>query len=216
VFGLEAAAKERWLTTNKRNRIPVRSGVVWITGIPASGKTTTGKTLYEALRAEGVEDVVWLDGEQVREMLKDRFGFSSDEREKVAEQVVRLVREYNEQGKVVIVSTISHRIETRRWIRARLGRFLEVYLKCPVEVCAERDYKDNYRKAFAGKFDNFPGVTEPYEESDPELVLCTATHSVAECGEALLRRVREFITPPADVAAASDSAAAARQSRCAP
>jgi len=168
-------------------------GTIWITGIPASGKTTLGKSLYEALLSRGISNVEWLDGEEVRKRLKDMYGFSTDDRTEVARYVIKLVREYNAEGKVVVVSTISHRIETRSWIRSEIDRFMEVYLKCSADVCAARDYKDNYRKAFSGEYSNFPGVTEPYEESSPELVLDTAGSSVAECSELLVARTLEFI-----------------------
>ena len=169
-------------------------GTIWITGIPASGKTTLGKSLYEALLSKGVSNVEWLDGEEVRKRLKDMYGFSENDRTEVARHVIKLVNEYNSAGKVVVVSTISHRIETRSWIRSEIQRFLEVYLKCPAGVCAARDYKDNYRKAFCGEYSNFPGVTEPYEESEPELVLDTANSSIAECSELLIARALEFIS----------------------
>ncbi|MBC8373132.1 MAG: adenylyl-sulfate kinase [Phycisphaerae bacterium] len=168
-------------------------GTIWITGIPASGKTTLGKCLYEALLSRGISNVEWLDGEEVRKRLKDMYGFSTDDRTEVARYVIKLVREYNTEGKVVLVSTISHRIETRSWIRSEIDRFMEVYLKCSAGVCAARDYKDHYRKAFNGEYSNFPGVSEPYEESDPELVLDTANSSVSECSELLVARALEFI-----------------------
>ena len=175
-------------------------GTIWITGIPASGKTTLGKCLYEALLSRGISNVEWLDGEEVRKRLKDLYGFSTDDRTEVARYVIKLVREYNAEGKVVVVSTISHRIETRSWIRSEIDRFMEVYLKCPAGVCAARDYKDNYRKAFSGEYSNFPGVSEPYEESNPELVLDTAGSSVSECSELLVARALEFIGVPSPAA----------------
>ena len=182
------------------DRDSIIPGTIWITGIPASGKTTLGKSLYEALLSKGVSNVEWLDGEEVRKRLKDLYGFSTDDRTEVARHVIKLVRQYNAEGKVVVVSTISHRIETRSWIRSEIDRFMEVYLKCAVDVCAARDYKDNYRKAFNGEYGNFPGVTEPYEESDPELVLDTANSSVAECVAPLVKCAMEFITVPSQAA----------------
>ena len=70
---------------------------------------------------------------------------------------------------------------------------MEVYLDCPVEVCAARDYKEHYRKAYGGSYDNFVGVTEPYEKSDhPELTLDTANRSVEDCMATLLDRTLAF------------------------
>jgi adenylylsulfate kinase len=172
---------------------------IWITGVSASGKTTMGKYLSEALVSRGVSNVKWLDGEDVRKSMKNKFGYSVKDRTEVIRHMITLANEHNAEGGVVVVSTISHRREVRSQVRSEIDNFMEIFLKCPVEVCAARDFKDNYRRAFAGEYSNFPGVTEPYEESSPELVLDTANCSISECGELLTRHVLDFLhaeTPP--------------------
>jgi adenylylsulfate kinase len=156
-----------------------------------------GKYLSEALVSQGISNVKWLDGEDVRKSLRSKFGYSVKDRTEVIRHMIMLANQYNAEGNVVVVSTISHRREVRSWVRSEIGDFMEIFLKCPVEVCAARDFKDNYRRAFAGEYSNFPGVTEPYEESSPELVLDTANCSISECGELLTRHVLDFLHPVA-------------------
>ena len=85
--------------------------------------------------------------------------------------------------------------QTREDIRQKLGSdFLEVFLKCSVNMCASRDYKGHYNKAFAGEYSNFVGVTEPYQVSDqPDLIVDTETNSVDYCVKILLRRSLQFL-----------------------
>ena len=167
-------------------------GTIWITGLSASGKTTLGKQLHEDLKSREINEVILLDGEAVRERIGN-FGYTNEERNKVAFRIAEIALESNKNGKVVIVAGITHQRKTRAKIREYLGQYTEVYLKCPVDVCAARDYKGNYRKAFAGELDNFVGVTFPYEESDPELILDTQTKSAEECSKILLTHVLNFI-----------------------
>ena len=89
--------------------------------------------------------MVLLDGEDVRDILKN-FRYASKDRKSVALKKAELALELNYEGKIVIVTGISHQRETRIKIREYLGRFMAVYLKCPIEECARRDYKGNYTK----------------------------------------------------------------------
>ena len=92
------------------------------------------------------------------------------------------------------VCTIGHHRQTRERVREKIGRFFEVYLDCPVEVCAERDRNGHYAKAFAGLYDDFIGVTEPYQVSERvELVLDTDRKPVDECSAILLKEALEFL-----------------------
>jgi len=165
---------------------------IWITGLSVSGKTTLGERLERELLSLGIENVVLLDGEVIRERLKN-FKYASNDRNYIAFKKAELALEHNKEGKIVIVTGITHQREIRAKLREYLGRFMEVYLKCPVEVCAQRDYKGNYQKAYAGELENFVGVTVPYEESNPELVLDTDKESVEECSRILVRHALDFI-----------------------
>jgi adenylylsulfate kinase len=167
---------------------------IWITGISAAGKSTLGSGLCDALRAAGMNEFELLDGEEVRARLTRKYGYSTEERNALAFVIGEMALEANEAGRVAIVCAISHVRETRQRIRTSIGRFMEVYLDCPVEVAADRDYKHQYEKALAGEIDNFIGVTEPYQASDdPELVLHTGKQSPAECLAELVKATFEFL-----------------------
>ena len=134
-----------------------------------------------------------IDGEEIRPKLDRVYGYSRQERNLVVLSVAKIAREHNGEGRGVIVCSIAHVRETRQRVRHYLDRLMEVYLDCPVEVCAARDYKGHYRKAYGGSYDNFVGVTEPYEKSDhPELTLDTANRSIEDCMATLLDRTLAF------------------------
>lgn len=172
-------------------------GTVWITGISAAGKTTLGRGLVRSLRERGIASVEILDGEEVRARLDRQYGYTTAERSALSLFIAGLAEQANRDGKLAIVCAISHVHETRLEIRGRLGHFMEVFLDCPVEAAAARDYKDQYARAFAGDIDNFIGVTEPYQPSDhPELVLATASEPPERSLERLNEAVLEFIGLP--------------------
>ena len=170
------------------------TGTIWITGLSASGKTTLGLQLREALVSEGIRNVELLDGEELRKGLGKSYGFSTEERNAFALDIGQLAQECNERGHIAIVCAISHVREIRLKIRKQIARFTEVYLSCPVDVCAHRDYKGQYRKAFSGIYDNFIGVTEPYQLSDqPDLIVDTANGSREHCSTVLLEHTLAFL-----------------------
>ena len=169
---------------------------VWITGLSASGKSTLGEGLSEHVRSLGVSCEL-LDGEAVRTRLDRVYGYSVEERNLVVEQIEHMAADAMSRGLLAIVATISHVAATRSAVRARLGSFFEIYLKCPPEVCALRDSKGNYARALRGELANFIGIDLPYEESsDPELVIDTArlaaTDTLALAIEHIERRVLAF------------------------
>ena len=169
---------------------------IWITGITASGKTTLGRKLYQYLQSLYPEDrLEFLDGDEIRKKLDREYGHSTSERMAVLGKIVEMAEALNQRGKIVIVSTVSHKKEMREFARSRIAHFFEVYLQCSVKDCAERDYKGHYQKAMAGEYDLFAGVTEPYETSEaPELVLDTASQSIEVCSQTLCDRVTDFLT----------------------
>ena len=122
------------------------------------------------------------------------YGYSTEDRNAVLTETTRFAIERNNLGYVCIICTIAHVRTTRESIRERIGNYMEVYLDCPVGVCAKRDKKGQYSKAFAGRYDNFVGVDEPYQRSDDvELTLDTYRESIEECSAILLRKTLSFL-----------------------
>lgn len=170
-------------------------GAIWITGISAAGKSTLGEKLCEKFRLGGFDNLVFLDGEEIRKHLDRPYGRSVEERFLVAKNIVRIASEKINEGKLVVVATISHKISMREMARQKLEPFMEVFLQCPVEICMQRDYKGHYQRAIAGEYEVFIGITDPYETYDrPELILDTANLSINVCSEILYQKSLQFFS----------------------
>ncbi|HXF06522.1 MAG TPA: adenylyl-sulfate kinase [Blastocatellia bacterium] len=158
---------------------------LWFTGLPSSGKTTLSRQVEALLRARGLKVEV-LDGDEVRENLSPTLGFTKEDRDLHIRRIAYVAKLLVRNGVIVIVAAISPYRAARDQARATIGRFVEVYVHCPVEVCIERDVKGLYRKALAGMIPHFTGISDPYEEPlQPELII----HSHQETPEESARRV---------------------------
>jgi adenylylsulfate kinase len=110
-------------------------------------------------------------------------------------ETAKIALDFNQQGYITIVATIAHVRSTRDRVREKIPNFMEVYLDCPVEVCAGRDPKGHYAKAIAGLYDTFIGVTAPYQRSEHvELTLHTHRSGIEECASTLLTETLGFLT----------------------
>jgi adenylylsulfate kinase len=161
--------------------------VAWIEGIPCAGKTTVARAVAERLRALGREVEV-LDGDEVRKMFSPELGFSRKDREMHARRVSYVARMLARHGVVVLVAMITPYETSRQAARATVGpRFSEIWLRCPVEVCRQRDAKGLYRTDRAGGA-KVTGMGDPFEEPlGPELVVDTSTESAAASAEKVVR-----------------------------
>jgi len=176
------------------NDLNIAPGTIWITGLCASGKTTLGKSLYEDLMGMGVKNVEFFDGEDLRQKFDRTYGYSPEERLIALKKMIEIVCDCNKQGKIAIISVLSHKKKAREYARRTIKNFMEIHLDCPVDVCAKRDFKDHYRRAFAGEYENFIGVTEPYEVSDsPELEVDTASNTIEESSKIILQQTLLFL-----------------------
>src|SRR5204862_7738708 len=156
-----------------------------------SGKTTITNVLVKELRRRGSKLEV-LDGDVVRENLSKGLGFSKEDRDTNIRRIAFVADLLSRNGVPVITAAISPYRELRDEARELMGeRFIEVFVKASVEVCAERDPKGLYEKAFAGEIKEFTGVSDPYEEPlDPEITLDTE-HDSAEDDAAKIISVLE-------------------------
>jgi adenylylsulfate kinase len=170
------------------------ASTIWITGITASGKTTLGRKLFEQLIEKGVQPLEFLDGEEYRKRLDKTYGHSIEDRMLLSKKWVEIVHEKNRLGINVIISTVSHKKVMREYARSKIPRFMEIFLNCSSEVCANRDHKGHFKLAQKGEYELFPGVTEAYEPSDaPELMLKTDEKPLKECINILYREVSFFL-----------------------
>src|ERR1700736_6783018 len=135
---------------------------LWFTGLSGAGKTTISHLVETALRDRGSRVEV-LDGDIIRENLSKGLGFSKEDRDTNISRIAFVADLLSRNGVPVITAAISPYRETRREARALMGeRFIEGFVKASVEVCAERDVKGLYAKAFSGEIDHFTGVSDPY------------------------------------------------------
>lgn len=158
---------------------------VWFTGLPSSGKSTLACLLKEDLDRRNVP-VEILDGDEVRQRLTRGLGFSKEDRDENIRRIAYVANLLSRNGVVAITAAISPYRMVRDEARDEIKQFIEIYVKCPLEVCIARDVKGLYRRALAGEIQNFTGVSDPYEQPlHPELVI----EADQEGPEASLKRI---------------------------
>jgi adenylylsulfate kinase len=175
---------------------------VWTTGLSGSGKTTIARELEKQLLARGVK-VEILDGDIVRTNLSKGLGFSKEDRDINIRRIGFVADLLSRNGVIAITAAISPYRSIRDEVRDHTERFVEVYVKAPLEVCESRDVKGMYAKARAGEIKGFTGIDDPYEEPlEAEVVCETATESVLESVAKIVAELerRGHIPAPAAVA----------------
>ncbi len=144
---------------------------LWFTGLSGSGKTTASRLVEKELRGRGLK-VEMLDGDVVRENLSKGLGFSKEDRDTNIRRIGFVCELLTRNNVIAISAAISPYRAVRDENRTRIGRFVEVYAKCPINVLADRDVKGLYKKALAGEIKNFTGIDDPYEEPlAPEIII---------------------------------------------
>src|ERR1044072_5874156 len=146
---------------------------LWFTGLSGAGKTTLARLVESELKARGCK-VEILDGDIIRMNLSKGLGFSKEDRDTNIRRIGFVCELLTRNDVVAIAAAISPYREARDEVRSRIGSFIEIYVKCPLEVLSERDVKGLYKKALAGEIKHFTGVDDPYEEPlSPEIVVYT-------------------------------------------
>jgi len=169
-----------------------RGFTLWFTGLPGAGKTTVAEIVEKELRERG-RRVEVLDGDIVRTNLSKGLGFSREDRNINVLRIGFVANLLTRNGVAVIVSAISPYKEPRDQVRRRIIDFVEVFVDAPLEVCAERDVKGLYKKAFAGEIEQFTGVSDPYEPpAAPDLVLKTAEEEPEESARKVIEKLEFF------------------------
>ncbi|UCD45514.1 MAG: adenylyl-sulfate kinase [Candidatus Bathyarchaeota archaeon] len=164
----------------------------WFTGLPCSGKTTVADGVADALRKRDLR-VERLDGDIVRKGLTSDLGFSKEDRDENIKRVTFVAKLLTRNGVAVLATFVSPYRERRRKTREEIGEFIEVYTRCPVDICIERDIKGMYKKALAGEINNFTGIDDPYEEpEDPELIVDTDKETIEESVKKVLAKLEEL------------------------
>ena len=182
------------ITKEDRVKLLNQKGVtIWLTGLSGSGKSTIGVELEHAL-IENKYHAYILDGDNIRHGLNKNLGFSPEDRSENIRRIGEVAKLFTDANIITIAAFISPYRADRDAVRKLLkdGKFIEVYVKCSVEVCEERDTKGLYKKARAGEVKDFTGISAPYEEPhNPELTIDSSNLSVEESTRAILNYLVE-------------------------
>lgn len=164
------------VTRERREKLNGHESVLlWFTGLSGSGKSTLAHTVEEELHRVNCRTIV-LDGDNIRHGLCGDLGFSDQDRVENIRRIGEISKLFLEAGTITLCAFISPFKKDRQQVRDLVGKsnFIQIYCKCPVEVCEQRDVKGNYKKARAGIIKNYTGISAPYEEPDADLVINTA------------------------------------------
>lgn len=163
--------------------------VLWLTGLPGSGKTTTGKLLQRELQHKALKAEL-LDGDELRKIISSELGFSKQDREMHAKRVTYIGRLLARNGVIPIIALISPYRSIRESARKAIGKdFVEVYVQCSLDICQKRDPKGLYKDAARGAIKNMTGPQDPYEPpSNPEIIIDTEHSLPGEC----VKKIMEY------------------------
>ncbi|AOH55178.1 adenylyl-sulfate kinase [Peribacillus muralis] len=165
-----------------------KSYILWFTGLSGSGKSTIANMVEAKLHAKGVSTYI-LDGDNLRNGLNEDLGFSMDDRKENIRRIGEVSKIFVDSGIVVLATFISPYANDREDVRKKVesDEFIEIYVKCPIEACEERDPKGLYKKARIGKITDFTGVSAPYEEPEnPEIIIETSENTIEECVQQII------------------------------
>lgn len=187
---------KRTITRTDRERLHGHQGfVVSVTGLSASGKTTLAHLVENQLHQAGHSTFI-LDGDILRQGLCFDLGFGESDRRENIRRVGDAARLFVDAGVIVLTALIMPFRADRRRMRAKFapGEFIEVYANCPLDVCAARDPKGLYRRAFAGDVPDFTGVSSPYEPPEnPEIEVRTDLRAPVEAAAKVVNYLKKHL-----------------------
>ena len=160
-----------------------KSAILWFTGLSGSGKSTIAHAAEEKLHSLGRLTYVF-DGDNVRHGLCSDLSFSPEGRAENLRRIAEMVKLFLDAGIICMSAFISPLRDDRIKVKEIINcdRFFEVYVKCPLEVCEQRDAKGLYKLARQGKIKNYTGISAPYEEPEnPDLILETDKCDLEQC-----------------------------------
>ena len=177
------------ITKEDRAKLLNQKGVtIWLTGLSGSGKSTIAVELEHAL-VENRHQAYILDGDNIRHGLNKNLGFSPEDRTENIRRIGEVAKLFTEANIITVAAFVSPYREDRDNVRKLLnhGEFIEIYVKCSLEVCEARDTKGLYKKARTGEVKDFTGISAPYEEPlNPELTIDSSKLSVEKSTRAIL------------------------------
>ncbi len=170
-----------------------RGAAVWFTGLSGAGKSTLAHAVEERLHTLGYRTFVF-DGDNVRHGLCGDLSFSTADRSENIRRIGEMVKLFVNAGVIALTAFISPFRADRERVRTIVGEqdLLEVYCRCAIEVCEQRDVKGLYKRARAGEIRDFTGISSPYEAPEqPCLALDTGAQSLEQCVDQVIQLLRD-------------------------
>ena len=165
-----------------------RSLIIWFTGLSGAGKSTLANALEARLHSQNCATIV-LDGDNVRHGLCGDLGFSAEDRVENIRRIGEMAKLFIDAGVIALTAFISPYASDRRRVRDLVGDddFVEIYCRCSLETCEDRDVKGMYQKARRGEISEFTGISSPYEEPErAEIIVDTDQHTIEECVDQII------------------------------
>ena len=167
-----------------------RGFTVWLTGLSGSGKTTIANLLDLRIEEIGLKVEV-LDGDSVRMSLSKGLGFTREDRDENVKRIGYVCKLLSRNDVVAIAAVVSPYRQAREQLKNEIERFVEVYVRCPIEVCKQRDVKGLYKKVMLGELQGFTGISDPYEEpTHPDLIVESDRETPQQSVEKILSKLK--------------------------
>ena len=178
----------------RETKLKQRGVLLWLTGLPSSGKSTIAYTVEHALANRGHLAYV-LDGDNIRFGLNGNLGFSAEDRTENIRRIGEVGKLFVDGGFLTLASFVSPYSEDRDAVRELMGEgdFVEIFIDTAVEICEERDPKGLYKKARSGEIPNFTGFSDPYEVPEkPEMIIKTADWTAEEAAVLIIEMLEKL------------------------
>ncbi|UYO33148.1 adenylyl-sulfate kinase [Bacillus halotolerans] len=169
-----------------------KSCALWFTGLSGSGKSVLANAVDKKLYRMGIRSYV-LDGDNIRHGLNRDLGFRTEDRIENIRRIGEVAKLFVDSGQMILTAFISPFREDRDMVRALFpdGEFLEIYVKCPLQVCEQRDPKGLYKKARNGDIKHFTGIDSPYEAPlSPDLIIESDQTSIADGADLIIKELQ--------------------------
>ena len=178
----------------RETKLKQKGVLLWLTGLPSSGKSTIAYTVEHALVNRGHLAYV-LDGDNIRFGLNGNLGFSAEDRTENIRRIGEVGKLFVDGGFLTLASFVSPYSEDRDAVRELMGEgdFVEIFIDTAVEICEERDPKGLYKKARTGEIPNFTGFSDPYEvPAKPEMIIKTADWTAEEAAVLIIQMLEKL------------------------
>ena len=178
----------------RETKLKQKGVLLWLTGLPSSGKSTIAYTVEHALVNRGHLAYV-LDGDNIRFGLNGNLGFSAEDRTENIRRIGEVGKLFVDGGFLTLASFVSPYSEDRDAVRELMGEgdFVEIFIDTAVEICEERDPKGLYKKARTGEIPNFTGFSDPYEVPEkPEMIIKTADWTAEEAAVLIIEMLEKL------------------------